>query len=48
MAQGVRGNNPAGLKLLVNLILAFLPAAVVPSGGHNDLYVSVWSRLYRI
>ncbi|CDB56199.1 MAG: undecaprenyl-diphosphate phosphatase [Akkermansia sp.] len=29
MAQGVRGNNPAGLKLLVNLILAFLPAAVV-------------------
>ena len=29
MAQGMRGNNPAGLKLLVNLILAFLPAAVV-------------------
>ena len=29
MAQGVRGNNLAGLKLLVNLILAFLPAAVV-------------------
>ena len=29
MAQGVRGKNPAGLKLLVNLILAFLPAAVV-------------------
>lgn len=29
MAQGLRGRNPAGLKLLVNLILAFLPAAVV-------------------
>ncbi|WP_297673555.1 undecaprenyl-diphosphate phosphatase [uncultured Akkermansia sp.] len=29
MAQGVRGKNPAGLKLLVNIILAFLPAAVV-------------------
>ena len=29
MAQGMRGNNPAGPKLLGNLILAFLPAAVV-------------------
>ncbi len=29
MVEGVRGTNPAGFKLLVNLILAFLPAAVV-------------------
>ena len=29
MVEGVRGTNPAGFKLLVNLILAFLPAAAV-------------------
>lgn len=29
MFQGIRGKNPAGLKLLLNLVLAFLPAAVI-------------------
>lgn len=29
IAQGILGKNPAGLKLLRNLILAFIPAAVI-------------------
>jgi undecaprenyl-diphosphatase len=29
MAEGICGKNPAGLKMLINLIIAFIPAAVV-------------------
>lgn len=29
MWQGIRGKNPAGLRLLVNIIIAFIPAAVI-------------------